>query len=276
MEFRHILFPVDFSQPCEQAVPWILQMKERLGVRLTLFHVWESPYMWPGEIDRRLLDSPEAFTHLESQRRTALEEFRRKHLPSAEAEIQIKEGDPANQITEYTRATDVDLIMMPTHGYGRFRAALLGSVTAKVIHDSLCPLWTSVHIERLPSPPYPSRLILCGIDDNHESIRTIRHAGALAEDLESSLLIVHAMRPDGADDKSKISSRLLSCEALAGVSVPVCMEKGEIASIVPEISRRYGADLIVIGRGHAPELFGSLRSHVFPIIHNAPCPVLTI
>lgn len=276
MEFRHILFPVDFSQPCEQAVPWILQMKERVGARLTLFHVWESPYMWPGEIDGRLLNVPETFAHLESHRRTALDAFRRKHLPSAGAAIEITKGDPANQITEYARATDVDLIMMPTHGYGRFRAALLGSVTAKVIHDSICPLWTSAHIERLHSPPYPCRLIMCGVDDNQESIRTIRHAGLLAEDLECSLLIVHAIPPGEADDNSKTSSRLHSCEALADVSVPVCMEKGEIAFIVPETARRYGADLIVIGRGRAPDLFGSLRSHVFPIIQNAPCPVLTI
>jgi len=72
----------------------------------------------------------------------------------------LKEGDPAQQIVEYARTTDVDLIMMPTHGYGRFRAALLGSVTAKVIHDSLCALWTSAHIQPPYSPPHRCRLIL--------------------------------------------------------------------------------------------------------------------
>jgi hypothetical protein len=30
----------------------------------------------------------------------------------------------------------VDLIMMPTHGVGTFRSFLVGSVTAKVLHDA--------------------------------------------------------------------------------------------------------------------------------------------
>ena len=40
-----------------------------------------------------------------------------------------------------------DLIMMPTHGYGPFRRFLLGSVTAKILHDATCPVWTSTHLE---------------------------------------------------------------------------------------------------------------------------------
>jgi hypothetical protein len=34
------------------------------------------------------------------------------------------------------------MILMPTHGYGPFRQMLLGSVTAKVLHDSKCPVLT--------------------------------------------------------------------------------------------------------------------------------------
>jgi hypothetical protein len=58
---------------------------------------------------------------------------------------QFAEGDPASIITEYAARNRVDLIMMPTHGYGTFRSLLLGSVTAKVLHDAECPVWTGVH-----------------------------------------------------------------------------------------------------------------------------------
>ena len=51
MEFKYILFPVDFSKPCEQIVPWVVEMVERLGSRLTLLNVWDSPCSWPGEVD---------------------------------------------------------------------------------------------------------------------------------------------------------------------------------------------------------------------------------
>jgi len=275
MEFKYILFPVDFSKPCEQIVPWVVEMVKRSGARLTLLNVWDSPCAWPSEIDPRLL-TLETFAELKAQQREALEEFRRAHLPSAGAEIALRMGDTAEQIAEYVKATDVDLIMMPTHGYGRFRAALLGSVTAKVIHDTLCPVWTSAHIEKLHSPPYPCRLIMCAVDDGEESVKTIRRAGRLAEDLECSLVIVHATPPGEEQSESQLSSRLQSCEASAQVSVPICVEKGEIATAVPEIARRYGADLLVVGRGHAPDILGSWRSHVYSIIRNSPCPVLTI
>lgn len=276
MEFQHILFPVDFSKPCEQAVPWVIQMLTSLGARLTLLHVWSSPSGWSGgPADPMLLENFVDFGDVQRRQQAALEEFRRAHLPSAGAEAVVKNGDPATQITEYARTAGVDLIMMPTHGYGRFRAALLGSVTAKVIHDSLCALWTSAHVEKLHSPPYPYRLILCAVDDNDESIKTIRHAGLLAQDLECSMIVVHA-RPDVEPSESELSSRLESCQALAGVSVPIYLENGEIATVVPQTAKRYGADLVVVGRGHSPEILGSWRSHIYPIIRNSPCPVLTI
>src|ERR1019366_3223947 len=41
-------------------------------------------------------------------------------------------GDPANEIVSAAQDRDVDLIVMPTIGYGAFYRFLLGSVTAKV------------------------------------------------------------------------------------------------------------------------------------------------
>jgi nucleotide-binding universal stress UspA family protein len=279
MQFQRVLFPVDFSKPCEQVIPWVVEMVKRERARLTLMNVWESPYTWSGEIDPLLLEGLPNFEGLESRHRTRLEEFRRAHLPSAMAETVLRKGDPAEEILGYARKADIDLIMMPTHGYGRFRTALLGSVTATVIHDMVCAVWTSAHIEKLQSPPYPSRHIICAVDDvdkGMETLKVIRHAGLLAEDLECSLTIVHAMPPGKEDSESQVSSRLQSCEALAQVSVPISVEKGDIGTVVPEAARRYGADLLVIGRGHAPDALGSWRSHVYPIIRNSPCPVLTL
>jgi len=275
MEFQHILFPVDFSKPCEQAVPPVLQMMKSLGARVTLLHAWQVPCAWSSGMDPRMLEGLIDFKGLQNQQQAALEQFRKVHFASAGAEAVLRNGDPATQISEYARTAGLDLIMMPTHAYGCFRAALIGSVAAKVIHDALCAVWTSAHMEKLHSPPYPYRLIMCAVDDTEESIKTIRHAGLLAGDLECSMIIVHALA-DHAQSESQVSSRLESCEALAQVSVPIYMEKGEIATVVPETARRYGADLVVVGRGHAPEMLGSWRSHIYPIIRNSPCPVLTI
>ena len=65
--------------------------------------------------------------------------------------------------------------MMPTHGRGPFRRFVLGSVTAKVLHDAPCPVWTSAHLDE-NSTPMPSNLsnILCAVDlDDTGSILSV-------------------------------------------------------------------------------------------------------
>ena len=59
------------------------------------------------------------------------------------------------------------MIMMPATGLGRFRRVLLGSVTAKVLHDVSCPVWTSAH-EPDPTLAAPGtyRTILCAVDQD--------------------------------------------------------------------------------------------------------------
>ena len=74
-------------------------------------------------------------------------------------------GDPAHEIVKYADSEKADLIVLPTHGYGPFRRFLLGSVTAKVLHDAQCPVWTGVHTEetaRLDSVSFGR--ILCALD----------------------------------------------------------------------------------------------------------------
>jgi nucleotide-binding universal stress UspA family protein len=45
---------------------------------------------------------------------------------------------------------------------------------------------------------------------------------------------------------------------------------------VAAAARDRHVDLIVIGRGGAPELSGRLGSHAYAIVRRAPCPVLCV
>jgi len=64
--------------------------------------------------------------------------------------VVLLKGDPAECIVRVAQENAVDLIVMPTHAHGRFRRFLLGSVTAKVLHDTDCPVLTGVHHEDKP------------------------------------------------------------------------------------------------------------------------------
>jgi len=57
-----------------------------------------------------------------------------------------------------------DLIVLPTHGYGGVRRFILGSITAKVLHDADCPVLTGTHIaETAENQPLFFPNIVCAV-----------------------------------------------------------------------------------------------------------------
>jgi hypothetical protein len=90
---------------------------------------------------------PEMFQDIRAQSKEALEKFASESANAVRAKPVLFDGDPGTVIAEYAKKTACDLIVMPTLGYGPFRRFLLGSVTAKVLHDAPCPVWTGPHLE---------------------------------------------------------------------------------------------------------------------------------
>jgi nucleotide-binding universal stress UspA family protein len=139
--FKKILFPVDFSQRCTAAVPSVQAMVRRFDSELTVLHVVDLPATVG-------IAPPEAAAwatligadRLRENGRIALSRFVAREFRGVEVKAESTEGDPATMIVDYARDTAADLIMMPTSGVGRFRRMLLGSVTAKVLHDIAVPV----------------------------------------------------------------------------------------------------------------------------------------
>ena len=103
-------------------------------------------------------------------------------------------GDPALKIVEFAHSNAVDLIMMPTHGFGLFRSLLLGSVTAKVLHDSKCPVWTATHAEEQRSPDMP-RTILCAVDGTDKTAAQMQWAAAFGQRMGANVKLLHVVPP---------------------------------------------------------------------------------
>src|SRR5688572_23815931 len=78
--------------------------------------------------------------------RLEMEGFLADQLQNLNVKRVLLSGDPAREIVKYAESEKPDLIVLPTHGHGPFRRFLLGSVTAKVLHDVHCPVWTGVHM----------------------------------------------------------------------------------------------------------------------------------
>ena len=82
---------------------------------------------------------------------------------------------------------------MPLSGFGPFRP-FLRSVTAKVLHDVECPVWTSAHLEYWPVIENISlQNILCGMDFGPRSSGALKCASQLAAEFGATLTVAHAI-----------------------------------------------------------------------------------
>jgi nucleotide-binding universal stress UspA family protein len=287
LNIENILFPLDFSSRCCAAVPYVSAMASRFGATITMISV-AQPFLYTGMGDPGgpvIIDTDQILAELQLRLDSALVKEFAAHRVERVAEL----GDPAHMIVDYAKRNDIDLIMMPTHGYGPFRSLLLGSVTAKVLHDTELPVWTAAHMEDAPAKAHVSvKAILCSIDGTSKSVPLMKWASQLAKDVGATLRLAHVipgiegwpasqMDRDFEEDMRLAARKSIEgLQQAAGVDAPLCVAIGDVAEGVREEARRHGADLVITGRGVLNETLGRLRTHSYGIIRHSPCPVLSV
>ena len=198
----------------------------------------------------------------------------------------LVEGDPARTIVRTARDEKVDLIAMPTHGYGAIRRFLLGSVTSKVLHDSECPIWTGAHLEEGPAREFAIRNIVCAIDLSAHSPKTVQWAAQLADEFGARLTLAHITAggdvygPDGFDfgpawRKGLIRSaaeQIAKLQQEMGTKAEVFIESGDVLKLLDQAAKQNEADVLIIGR--PPQ--GRLRATGYGIIRESHIPVLSV
>ena len=272
-----ILFPVDFSRQCVGAARYVEAFAGRFDAELMLLHV-----VTPG--------TNTLAEELEGKRKAHLESFLEEELKYLKTERVCVIADPAEEIVATAAAWGADLVMMPTHGLGFYRRLLLGSVTAKVLHDLELPVWTDAHAENAPPlEKITIRKILCAIDLDLNSPCVLAWGAGLAQEYGASLAIAHAIpapEPSAAvrylDEEFRAAlavearKRIDALQSAAGSNAAVLIEAGEPARAVSKIAEQYGADLLIIGRHGKAGLAGHLRQNSYGMIRESPCPVLSI
>jgi nucleotide-binding universal stress UspA family protein len=285
LHLQRILFPVDLSEACRQFAPMVRSVACRTGAQLTLLNTLELP--------SRYESNPVGFTSwidvrgLMRQQRSEFVAFHKElfgDVPNLNP--LMKRGDPARRILEYSKKHQIDLIMMPTQGLGVVRRMLIGSVTAKVLHDAECAVWTAAHVPETPQTVRLSR-ILCAIDLSEGNVGLMRYAQGLAQTFGSQLRFLNVVpvseswtiRPLETDFVTRLirdaRARMHSLEDTVDVKGDFEVRSGEIAHAVRREALEWQADLIVIGRGVLGKALGQLRSETYQIIRESPCQVVS-
>ena len=201
----------------------------------------------------------------------------------------VLRGDPAREITQTARDQKVDLIVMSTHGVGAVYRFLLGSVAAKVLHDSDCLVWTGAHQEKAPEGEFAIRNVLCAVDLSVHSRYTVSRAAEFATEFGARLTLVHItgsvdiygpggshVLPEWKDAIVGIATKeIAKLQQDAGTKAEVIIDSGNVHKLLNRAAEQAKADVLVIGHmpsgGHLGENGGG-----YSIIRESRIPVLSV
>jgi nucleotide-binding universal stress UspA family protein len=279
--FRKILFPIDYSEACVAIVPYVKDVL-RFSAELTLVHAYAPNVFAYGDLS---IKDADLAGEARARERARLQQFAFETFPGHHVECFADLGEPGAVIHAVVQNQGTDLVMLPTRGYGPFRRFLLGSVAAKVLHDVSAAVWTISATEKQPQIPY--RSILCALDGTDESECVLTAAVAIASEYKASLRLAHVVEtPPPALDidftpykRALLNSadfRIRELKGKFGLDVPHAVIDSVVEHGIRDEALRRKSDLLIIGRGQAQRGFGRLWSHIFPIVRECPCPVLSI
>jgi nucleotide-binding universal stress UspA family protein len=282
-----ILLPINFSEKCRASAGYARFMARKANAKIIVLHVLEDvPYEF-ASMEFSGVALHDLVIERKKQAEQQLREFASEHLSDVNLEVVLMEGDPASRIVQKAHEANVNAILMPTHGYGPFRRFILGSTTAKVLHDADVPVWTGVHMADAAERTRIEN-ILCAIDLGEASERVAHWAGNAAREVGAQLTVVHVvpslehMPGEYFERDWEIQVRQMVRNDLEKVLAPhtkdpeILVEGGDPADTICELAKQREADLIVIGRGTASGIFGRMRAHAYEIIRDSPCPVVSV
>jgi nucleotide-binding universal stress UspA family protein len=282
-----ILLPVDFQDTSLRIVHHAAALARHFQSEIVLLHV-ATPLVSPATIlEHGHVHSENLLKELIDRAEKELHESVRPELQGLNVKCVVVRGDPAGQIVQFARDEKASLIIMATHGYGGFYSFLIGSVTAKVIHDSDCPVWTGAHLQDGPKREFAITHVLCPVTFSEHSHRTLAWAAEVATEFKAKLTLAHVIPsvemygPGGAYTNRKWKDELYSSaseeiaklQQQAGTKSEVVIDSGDAGIVAARIARQVAADLMVVG-GHASG--GRLRPTGYGIISQSPIPVLSV
>lgn len=240
---RRILACHDGGSASRYVVPWARAMATSTGADVTLLRVLAPPTPQADAfgLAAGLWATPAVLARDRADAQLVLDKsVAALARGGVAARGVVVEGSAADEVVREAKERKADLLILGSHGRGRFGRVLIGSV-ADAVKDRVA---ASVLIARSPAHP---KIVLHATDDSPPC----RHAIALGESLA---------RAWGA----------------RSVHIHVHPQRSAAWGIVTE-ARGRGAGLVVVGsRGLGALASIALGSVSTSVVHQAPCSVLVV
>lgn len=291
---ERILVGVDGSEGSIHALRWAVEEAVARKAVLEPATVWQSPYDFGEELLYPVAEEKIA-AGAKERLDTAVVEALGDHR-IVDVECSVLHGDAAQTLCD--RSAHSDLLVVGSRGHGGFAGLLLGSVSTKCAHHSLCPVAIVPNAGRVTAsdPGQPGRIVV-GVDGSEGSRRALRWAAADAELRGWSIDAVTVWRdPYGGEIGLEFQAPYFRRDRLASlkrVEEQLAETVTDAVGMVPTVTidqvvidgdpaetlcgRSADADLLVVGSrgrgGFARLTLGSVSS---TCAHHSRCPIVIV
>jgi nucleotide-binding universal stress UspA family protein len=287
LNIKKILLPVDFPLASLGVIHQAATLARHFHSEIVLLHVVTAQSHAAGvPEDSRELADWDLVAAIIRQAQKQQDPFLGLELDGLSIKRMLGKGDAAQAIVHTAQEEKADLIMMPSHSF-TFYQFLMGSVTAKVLHGTECPVWTGAHVEGGPVQEFAIRNVLCAVEFGPRADITVSWAAQMAAEFGARLTLanvtagVELWGPGGSyvDQRWKealvgnASGQMAKLQQDTGIKADVFIGSGDVPTVLSQVAKQAKADLLVTG---CYPYGGHLRTHGYGIICAVPIPVLSV
>ncbi len=148
IKLQKVLLPTDFSEYSTAARMYACAFADQFGAELHLLHVVQDLAPLVPEPGAALAPPIDYLRELELNAQAMLDRSLDANWAVGKMVVRVvRQGPPFLEIIRYAQETNIDLIVLGTHGRGGLAHMLLGSVAEKVVRKAPCPVLTVRHPE---------------------------------------------------------------------------------------------------------------------------------
>jgi nucleotide-binding universal stress UspA family protein len=138
LNLQRVLFPTDFSEYSVRALPYAQSLCREFGATLVLFHSTEAPNVPPDFWNDLTTTNMVAMGQYAEEALTKVKEG----VTDVTCETVCVTGPAYREIVRIVEDSQVDLVVIPTHGRSGLSHVMFGSVAERVVRRAPCPVLT--------------------------------------------------------------------------------------------------------------------------------------
>jgi nucleotide-binding universal stress UspA family protein len=287
LNIKRILLPVDIPIASLDVIRQAATLARHFHSEIVMLHVVTAQSHAAGvPEDSRELADWDLLAVIVRQAQKQQDQSLGPELDGLTIQRKLVQGDAAPAIVRTAQEEKANLIMMPSHSF-TFYQFLMGSVTAKVLHGTECPVWTGAHVQESPVQEFAIRNVLCAVEFGPRADMTASWAAQMAAEFGAHLTLANVTAsvefwgPGGSYVNQKwkealvgdASQQMAKLQQDTGIKADVFIGSGDVPKVLSQAAKQTKADLLVTG---CYPYGGHLRTHGYGIICAVPIPVLSV